>query len=106
MYRRNKIVGDVSRFATEDKRATHCYAVVIKNDGRWEEDIAFRDSGCGKSSVHITIIDYYLHPNLLKPVVQHHHPYRPPWCTIQQPWRGLVPCHYHRDIDYPIRIEL
>ena len=41
MHRRDTTIRYVGRFSAEDERATHCYTVVIKNDGRWKKDIAF-----------------------------------------------------------------
>lgn len=41
MHRRDTTVRYVSRFAAEDERATHRQSVVIEDDGRRKQDVAF-----------------------------------------------------------------
>ena len=41
MHRRDTTVRYVSRFTAENERATHRHAVIIENDGPWEQDVAF-----------------------------------------------------------------
>ena len=60
MHRRDTTVRYVSRFAAEDERATHRQSVVIEDDGRRKQDVAFWDSGCGVGGVHCHISFQYI----------------------------------------------